>query len=975
MSFSGIGYFIYHPYPFLMKTLLSLFLLCSFIPLHAQQVVEGRVIDASNGEPLMFASVGIKNTQLGKTTNADGYFKISGITKDKIFILVNFLGYQPKEVEYVLSKNENKDLIIALIPEGIALEEVTITGIAEGQIKAIVEMKQAENIKNVVSAEQILSFPDLNAAEVMQRIPGITLQRDQGEGRFVQLRGTPPELTNFNINGEQIPSPEGNFRYVGMDIIPSDQIESVEVTKVMTPDMDADGIGGSVNVRTKSAKEGKPQLFTTLASGYNHLRQNPIYNFQFAYGQRYRGLGFQINASYFENNQGSDNIEYKFAKGPFFNTDSQLDSVDNFSVHYREVQLRHYDIKRTRISVSPTLDYQFKNKDLIYLRAMYNSFTDRETRRRLIYDLDDPLNATYYLFGGIDHDVRDRTKRQELSTLALGGEHNLGWAEIDYQLFFAAAQEEEPDRFEARFESPGQAIAINFDVSDPDYPRATFPVASNAVNATDYENFELDEMLLESGLTTERLLTPRVNIKIPYQWKGSGFLKFGAKLRARQKERDIRSQSLGAYRQTSTLYPGEGGVLNLITASDDFVEKDLLNQGYTLMRMPSADAIKDFYEFYPQFFIFDRNESRKNSYNQDYKYRENIYATYAMFRHDFPRLMILGGLRYERTDILQNDGLGVLLNGNQFVGIDTIETSRTHEFLLPQIQFKYRINSNINLRGALTYTYARPNYGALIPSREEDRREVSIGNPDLRFPSSTNVDFMIERYHNRSIFSAGVFYKLIDDFVFSYKRFGREGAPGSGNFPVFEFTKPLNGKDAQVFGAEFQAQFKFDFLNNFLRDFGLFTNYTYTYSQAYIPRRTPANYASAIIINPLADDLSSFFEEDNREEISLPGQAQHTTNIGIFYDHQKFFARLTANYQDDFLVEIGPDPDLDEYYDQALRLDYTMNYQWNNQLTFFGDWINITNTPLRFYLGTEDVIKQQEFYSWWGRIGIRWRLL
>jgi TonB-dependent receptor len=251
---------------------------------------------------------------------------------------------------------------------------------------------------------------------------------------------------------------------------------------------------------------------------------------------------------------------------------------------------------------------------------------------------------------------------------------------------------------------------------------------------------------------------------------------------------------------------------------------------------------------------------------------------------------------------------------------------------------------------------------------------VSIGNPDLNFPRSTNIDPMIERYRNRSIFSGGLFYKGIQDFVFSYKRFGREGAPGSGNFPVFEFTKPLNGKDAQVLGAEVQAQFKLDFLPGWWRNFGLYTNYTYTWSRAYLPRRTPANYAEAIILNPLEDDLSAFFTDADREEIQLPGQARHNANVALFYDSKRFFARLTANYQDAFLVEIGPDPDLDEYYDQSLRLDATANFQLNDQLNFFADGFNLANAPLRFYLGDKRIIKQQEFYAWWMRVGIRIKL-
>ncbi len=935
--------------------------------------ISGKVVDADTKEPLAGATVAIEGTTLGTTTNGRGQFSLSGISQERVTINIAFIGYETQRIDHNFQQNRSPAFNIELQTGSIELTEVEVQAIAEGQIKAFIEQKKAESIKNIVSAEQILTFPDLNAAEVMQRIPGITLQRDQGEGRFVQLRGTPPEFTNFNINGEQIPSPEGDFRYVGMDIIPSDQIEAVEVTKVMTPDMDADGIGGSVNIKTREPGSGKPDVRAAIAGGYNNLRQTPIYNMQFSYGQRFKKLGFQINASYFENNQGSDNIEYKFAKGPFFNIDDQGEGRDNFFVHYREAQLRHYDITRTRVSVSPTLDYKFNENSKIYLQAMYNSFTDDETRRRLIYDLEDPLDATYFLFGGVEHDVRDRVKQQQLSTIALGGEHKIGPAVIDYQLFYAEASEEEPNRFEARFENPGQAITINFDTTDPEFPRATFPTPSNAENATDYENFDLDEMILETTDSREFLFTPRINIKFPYQLANGqdGYFKFGGKIRSRRKRFDVRSQTFGAYNETSRLYPGMGAPLNLVTASDDFREDNLLNEGYVLEFMPSADVMRDFYEFYPQFFIFNRNETRKNSYNEDYRYEEDIYAAYGMFRHNINRLMILGGVRYERTDITQNQGFGVILDGNRFVGIDTIENSRTLDFVLPQVQLKYALTPNVNLRAALTYTYARPNYVDVIPAREEDRNEVSIGNPDLEFPRSTNIDLMIERYYQNSIFSGGLFYKNIQDFVFSYKRFGREGAPGSGNFPVFEFTKPLNGRDAQVFGAEVQAQFKFDFFNGFLSNFGLFTNYTYTYSEAFLPRRVPANYAEAIIIDPLEDDLSEFFTEDDKEKIELPGQAEHTANVGLFYDSRRFFARLTANYQDAFLVEIGPDADLDEYYDEALRLDFTTNYQISKRLNVFADFINITNTPLRFYLGTTDVIKQQEFYSWWSRVGVR----
>lgn len=935
--------------------------------LSAQQyTVTGRVVDDVNGDPLIGATVMLEGTNLGTTTEPDGSFAIEGVRQTSFNLVVSYVGYESLTRPDVIGAGSRR--IIRLKPSAVELEAVEVRGQAGGTIRAMIEMKQAESIKNVVSAEQIATFPDMNAAEVMQRIPGITLQRDQGEGRFVQLRGTPPELTTFNINGEQIPSPEGSVRYVGMDIIPSDQIEFIEVNKVLTPDMDADGIAGSVNIKTKEALSTDPEIRATLAAGYANLRQTPNYQLQFTYGQRVGRFGFNLNSSIFRNEQGADNIEYKFAKGPFFG--SQQDSIDNYYVQYREVQLRHYDLTRTRLGISPTLDYRFNDNSFIYLRGMYNSFTDNETRRRLVYELDDALNENYYLYGGVNHDVRDRIKRQELSTLSLGGEHRIGRATLDYQLFYAYAVEAEPNRMEAVFDSPGQAIAIDFDQTDPDYPRATFPNPSNAGNATDYANFEFDDLLFENTRIVDQNLTPRVNLTIPYQLSGrsGGYVKFGGKIRMKNKERDIQSQVFGAYFADSPFYPGEAPEISLVTVDDGFRENDLLGQGYQLTHMPSPDIIRDLYEFYPQHFVFSRNDTRTASFGEDYQAEERIYAAYGMVRHDIGDLMLLGGVRMERTDI-DYEGRKILLDGNRFIGIDTLTDQRTHTFVLPQLQMRYALNDRINLRAALTYSYARPNFEDVLPYREQDREEVKFGNPDLIYPQSMNIDFLAERYYGRSIFSGGLFYKKIDDFIFFFKRFAHEGEDFS-DYGLVEITKAINGIRAEVYGAEFQAQFKLDFLPGFWSNFGIYTNYTFTHSEAFINRRFPANYATAVVIFG-EDDLTEFASTDEQEEIQLPGQAQHTANLALFYDANRFFARVTANYQDDFLNQLGADPDLDEYYDASFRIDLTTNYQITDNINVFVDAMNLTNTPLRYYLGTPDRTLQNEFYSWWGRIGVK----
>lgn len=930
--------------------------------------IRGTVLAASTGAPMAAATVAIEGTSMGTDTDANGRFELSGIERPRIVLVISYIGYESYRTNLDLRSEAARNMMVRMEESAVSLSEVEVRGQAGGAIQALIDQKKAESIKNIISAEQIATFPDLNAAEVLQRIPGITLQRDQGEGRFVQLRGTPPELTTFQVNGEQIPSPEGNVRYVGLDIIPSDQIESIEVTKVLTPDQDADGIAGSVNIKTKRATSETPEVIARLAGGYANIRQSPSYQAQFSYGQRYGKFGFHINSSYFRNERGSDNIEFDYVKGPFFG--SQDAGVNNFFVQYREVQLRHYDITRTRIGISPSLDFKFNENSFIYLQGLYNSFTDDETRRRLIYTLDDALTSTYFLFGGVEHDMRDRVRQQELSSIALGGEHRIGRATIDYQLFYANASEREPDKIEAVFDSPGQAIAIDFDLSDPDYPRATFPVASNAGNATNYPEFELDELLFEDTEITDQNFTPRLNLTIPMYLPGAtdGYFKMGGKIRYKNKERNITSQAFGAYFTTSNIYPGTGPDLNLTTVNDGFRDTDLLGENYLLEFMPSPELTREFYERNLQFFIYDRTSTFTQSFGEDYEAEEIIYATYGMFRQDFGRLMVLGGVRLEHTDI-DYVGRNIILNRGRFAGLDTLSDQRTHTFVLPQFQARYALTDQINLRAGLTYSYSRPNFEDVLPYREADREDVKFGNPNLEYPLSLNADLLFERYYRRSILSAGVFYKKIDDFIFFFKRFAHEGEDFSA-FPLVEITKAVNGIDAQVFGAELQAQFKFDFLPGIWRDFGIYTNYTYTYSEARINQRIPANFADAIVIFG-EDDVEINTSTDETETISLPGQSPHAANLALFYDSDRFFARITANYQHDFLFQLGADSDLDEFYDSALRLDFTTNYQITKNINIFADVLNIIDTPLRLYLGTEDRTQQAEFYSFWARFGVK----
>lgn len=951
---------------------LGLLLFCGCLTANGA-VLRGKVTDAVTGESLPGASITLAGSNKGVVSDEMGNFQMENLPEGSLTFTVQFLGYQELTFTKSFSTNDILTHDIKLLSATEELQSVSVYGRAMGQVRALKQQQNAENIINVVSAEQIASFPDLNAADAMQRITGITLQRDQGEGRFVQLRGTPPEFTNFNVNGIQLPSPESDIRTVGMDVINASQIQTIEVSKVLTPDMNADAIGGTVNLITKRAEGADPQIRGLVSGGFNNLRKTGNTQMQFTFSERVGRFGFLINANYNYSKQGADNLEFKYEKGTFFGDTSG----NNVHLQWNEVQLRHYNVVRQRIGLSSTLDYRVNENTTVYINGMYNNYSDNEERRRKVFTLDDALSERSYLFGGIEHDLKAREKIQTISTINAGVEHKWRRAIIDYEIGWSEAREEQPNRMEVAFENPGQAIFIRFNNSVPRFPKPTFPRETNSSNATDWENYEMDELLLEDHLAKDRNLIGRFNVKLPYKLKGqNGYVKFGSLVRTKDKSRDINSQSYGAYFPNSTIYPLGGDPLNLNTISDDFKEDNLLGEGYEMSHMPSPNLMRNFYERFPTLFIFGDagvTQSRELSFGEDYTATEDVYAGYGMMRHDFNKLMVIAGLRFERTDI-NYQGFQISKGSSGFfTKLDTVDAQRRQVFFLPNLQFKYTVNEGFNVRAALTQSYARPNFRDVVPYRVvEERNEVQFGNPDLDYPKATNADFLVEKYWGRAnMISGGVFYKNIQNFIFNYKIFGFEGDPTQSNFNKVQVELPLNGETAQVRGLEVQSQFMFDKLPGIWKNMGFFGNYTFTDSEAEINARLPANEVNNVVI--FGSDYNQFFSENGTETISLPGQAQHSFNAALFYDTRDFYFKVAANYTDDFLFRLGADSDLDEYYASNWRVDINGYYQFTKNFQVFADIRNVTNAPLRFFLGKPNNgrLRQQEFYSFWARIGIK----
>lgn len=930
-------------------------LACSQVWSQTAWKLEGNVKDLINSQPIESATILVQGTGKGTLSDKDGRFALSNLPSRYIRLIVSRLGYSSDTLDLDVASVGRGRLEITLRESDVTLEEITIQGKMLGQRLALSRQKNSETIKNIVDIEQIEQFPDLNAAESIQRIPGITLQRDQGEGRYVQLRGTPPQLSNFNVNGEQIPSPEGDIRYVGLDVVPVDQLQSIEITKALTPDMDGDAVGGTVNLVTRTADDSIPDINAVMTGGYNNLAQKSLFQTQFSFGQRYKKFGAYLNGSYIRDPRSTHNMEFRFNKSRFAGDTS-------FQIHYDDVQLRHYEIVRERIGLSASLDYRFNERSEIYLRAMFNEFSDDEVRRRVRYNIGNGFltSAASSREAEIERDVRDREKIQTISSFNAGGKHRLGpKAEIDYGASYAIAKEEIPNRVDINFTN--DLVNLRLDLSEPNWPRINFPRARDSATVFNYRDYSFDEMLLLNGLTTDKNLSTRLNLKV--QLSPYTFIKFGGRTRSKNKDRDNvgrvyhRYYTLFAVNNSRDsgrqVYNLVGPELNLATLMDGFEEKNLLNRDYDMGRFPGPEEVKKFTEFYYQNFKLEENDTKEESHSEDYTAEEDIYAAYAMLQREKGPWMFLGGLRYETTRI-NYLGYDVQFRpfSDAFDRIDTLRTQRDYSFLLPQFHIRYRPQPDLNIRLAATYTYSRPNFEDILPYRqvEYDIREITQGNPDLNFASSLNLDLLAEKYLSyQGLISGGIFYKKIQNFVYYLERRIRLEDISRPNW--YFVTTAENGEDAWVMGGEATLNKQFHFLPGFWSNFGLYCNYTYTRSKAYISNRTEV-----------------------REEISLPGQAPHSLNLALFYQSARAYAKISANFQSAFLDELGIDKEWDIYYDKNLHLDFNAYYNLSPQIKVFVNAVNLTNTPLKYYMGREDRVARQEFYSWIVRGGFKFDL-
>ena len=355
-----------------LATIVALSIPATFGALHAQEGygrVAGRVLQTETGEGLTGAQVVVSGTSIGAVTDENGRYLLPRVPAGSQTVEATYLGRATGSETVSVSAGQTATADFSLEPLAIAQPELVVGIRATGQAEALSRQKAAPNIKNIVASDQMGRFPDASAPEAIQRVPGVALERDQGEGRYIQIRGGSAANTQVTVNGEQVPSPEAEIRQIELDAIPVDVLEGIEVAKAITPDMDAEAIGGSVDLVTKKAPE--TMLFSAeVAGGYSPIRDDPSGSGSLTWGTRTGDgrVGFLASGSYSRRDFGSDDLEPAFDLGDPGPSDDVLE----------ELGVRHYSMYRERVGVTANVDFRLNEGSNLFVSGLYSQLDDDE---------------------------------------------------------------------------------------------------------------------------------------------------------------------------------------------------------------------------------------------------------------------------------------------------------------------------------------------------------------------------------------------------------------------------------------------------------------------------------------------------------------------------------------------------------------------------------------------------------------------
>jgi TonB-dependent receptor len=932
------------------KSLFPLFACCTIFISAQKQIVTGIVSD--NNQPLPGATVKITESSKIIITDIEGKFSVNDLKPGHYDVQISYIGYENKGLTIDLQSEQAMDLgVISMFQKQKNIDEVIVTGsLKNSEARALNLQKNAINISNVIASDGIGKLPDRNAAETVQRVQGVSIERDQGEGRFVSLRGLPPFWASTTINGNRLPTAEEETtsRATAFDFFPTELISYVHVNKSFTPDMESDGIGGGVNFITKTPPM-KTEFKATLGSGYNAKSDKGVYNIGLLYGGRTKDkkFGYLFNFAHFIRNWSTDNFEARRSgdEGVF------------------RLELRDYNGVRKTTGINTAFEYVLSPKTTFYLKGMYGTLSDDEThyKHRIRFDKFSSTNNTARVELQNIHNLLIT----ELTSVSLGAVHNLNKSKIDWDLSYYDNRFKYgniPDKqnnsyYVIKYTQSGVGIDPSYisdhgngpraywkadggklDYKDPDalfgfYSDPNFKMDASQMRFTDLEFYKVfveEKDKIVAAFNHEIYASDKLTLKYGFKY--------------RDKERNAKFSDIfyNWSNGTAPLLSDFGQYITTQANGPKYLSEMNTHIGNTFGPVLSTSGMDQFWFQNQGNLKINPADSESLEYNKalgrNFDVFEKHADAYGMGTYKVnDQITILGGIRLSNTDT-KVKGYNVIDNT-----LVPVENTKKYLAVLPMLHIKYALNDKTNLRFAATRTFSRPNFGDLTPggTYSEADNEFKGGNPNLNPTYSLNFDLMGEYYFsNVGILSGGVFYKSITDPIFQDSFIGNY----NGNNGV-QFTAPNNGKKASLSGIELGMNRRFDFLPGFLQYFGTQLNATF---------------------------MDSKMEKPSGREVKLPYQAKELYNIQLFFEKKGFNARLAYNYKGKYAVEYAEDDLNDSYYGKYSSLDFGGSYQFTKHLMLYVDVNNILNKPLIYHFGKDETRPEQvEYYGVRCNLGVK----
>ena len=886
----------------------------------SQTSLKGRIID-SNGFPLPGATI-ILNGDKGAVSDFNGFYKFIDVEAGDTEISVSYIGFEDTNISVALSENTTTTQDFTLAPSATELAEIVVSGYSSGIVKGLNQQKADLNVTNIISADQVGKFPDTNVGDVLKRVSGVSMQGDMGEARNVVIRGFAAGLNSVTLNGDRIPSAEGDNRNVQLDLIPSGMIQTIEVNKSMTPDMEGDAIGGSVNLVTRSNPSGFRSSLT-LSAGDEPVRSNGFNsNIEFVLADKINEkLSYSFSTTVQNKKYGSDNIEFEWNDPEDWAEDGVLNETD----------IRRYDVQRKRQSVSLNLNYELDDYNSLFVKTMYSHRDDLENRFRLrIGNIDDwiadpsgGVRVRKQTKGGIGDDINDnkRLEEQILKKISFGGEHQLGLITMDWKISTSKASEARPNERYVRFQNSSVPLE-SIDISNPEFPIFNFD--GDIWNTPSEYSFRFFQDAQK--YTQEENSSFALNFEFPYNDDDDKF-KFGAKYKIKDK---LRNDIWYEYDDDVFAYSSMADA-NIFNAS---IDGYLPGDEYQLGNFATAEWLGS-QILSPSDGELILDEFAGGNYTAD----EKITAFYLMATDKLSdKTTIIIGARFENTDV---DYTGNVYDEDTDETLDDVEVvsgGSTYSNILPSLNLQHEFSDKLVANFAFSNSIARPDYYDLVPYQVlvSSDQEIEVGNPDLEASLSNNFDLVFDYYMGgTALISLGAFYKNIDNWLYEFTD-NDYTYNGESNW---EYSQLRNGSRAEVTGLEFGLQTRL--LNNFT----LMANYTYTDSNT--------------------DEI------EGRNDVPLVGAIENMYNASLAYENKDFFIRASLNYAGEALDEVGGDPYEDRYYDEQLFVDLNATYRFSDKLSIFAEAKNLTNQPLRYYQGIRERTMQLEYYNYSWNVGLK----